>query len=59
MDGRRRQAPGNVVGDVAAADGDGIDVDQAAIEENGDGGGTAAHVDEGHAQVLLVLHQAG
>ena len=44
---------------MASAQGHAVGVGQFAVEEHGDGRGAAAHVDMGHAQVFLVLDQAG
>ena len=56
---RRRQSARHVVGDVVAADRNRIGVDQVAAVEHRDRGGAAAHVDQRHAEIHLVLHQAG
>ena len=45
----RRQATGDVIGHVDAANGDDVGVDQFAVEEDGDGRCAAAHIDTGDA----------
>ena len=52
-----REAAGDVGGDVLAADGDGIDVDELAAIEDGDGGGAAAEIDDGAAEFGLVVDE--
>src|SRR5262245_3538575 len=44
---------------MVAADGNRIGEHDLAVEEDGNAGGAAAHVDQGDAKVLLVLDQAG
>src|SRR5215468_2370614 len=59
VDERRREAAGDVVRDVCAAHRQAVGVDDVAVEEDGDGGGAAAHVDDGDAEVHLVLYEGG
>ena len=55
---RRRQAARQIAGDVQAAERDAVGVDQLGVEEHGDRGGAAAHVDQRDAELRLVLDQA-
>ena len=54
---RRRQQPREIVGDVHAADRQLRGVQQLALGEHRHAGGAAAHVDDGGAELALVLHQ--
>ena len=58
MGERRREAARDVAGHMLAADGDAVGIDHIAVEEDGQGRGAAAHVDDADAQVHLVVHQA-
>lgn len=53
------QSPGDVVGNVVAADGDGREVNRMSVFETGNAGGAAADVDDGGADFLFVFDQAG
>ena len=59
MGQRRRQAARDVVGDVHAADRDRVGEDQIAVEKHADRRRAAAHVDDGDAEIHLVLDEAG
>src|SRR5579885_2799803 len=59
MGERGGQAAGDVVGDVAAAHRHAVGEDHVAVEEHADRRRAAAHVDDGDAELHLVLDEAG
>ena len=48
---------GNVEGQMMAADGDGIGIDQLAFREDRDGGGGAAQIDAADPEMRFVIDQ--
>ena len=53
----RREPAGDVVGDVLAADGDGVGMDELALHEDGHGGRAAAEIDAGAAELGFVVDE--
>ena len=59
MGQRGREAAGDVVCDMAAADRDRVGENQVAVEKHADRRRAAAHVDDGDAEIHLVLDKTG
>jgi hypothetical protein len=59
MDQRGGEALGDIGGDVIAAHRDLRRVQHLAFGKHGEGGGAAAHVNHGGAQLALIAHQGG